>query len=114
MPFPMYKYTSFHIDPVNQGLYDPFTLGYGGWAFNMFGIPLSIMPEVVDSAGDHFGHLDASEILGLDPARIPISAVMADQSAAVFGSGCFDTGDTKITLGRERSQIMITGAKLLL
>ena len=36
-------------------MYDPFTLGYAGWVFNMFNIPLTMMPRIVDSAGDHFG-----------------------------------------------------------
>ena len=37
------------------GMYDPFTLGYASWVFTMFNIPLSMMPRIVDSAGDHFG-----------------------------------------------------------
>ena len=37
------------------GMYDPFTLDYAGWVFNLFNIPLSMMPRIVDSAGDHFG-----------------------------------------------------------
>ena len=36
-------------------MYDPFTLDYAGWVFSMFSIPLSMMPRIVDSAGDHFG-----------------------------------------------------------
>lgn len=53
------------------------------------------MPPVVDSAGDHFGSTHP-DILG---SSVPIRSVMADQSAAVFGSGCFYRGDTKMTLG---------------
>ena len=51
------------------------------------------MPTVVDSAGPQFGSLGA-DIFG---AEVPIAAVMADQSAAVFGSGCFNKGDTKVS-----------------
>ena len=36
-------------------MYDPFTLDYAGWVFSLFNIPLSTMPRIVDSAGDHFG-----------------------------------------------------------
>ena len=36
-------------------MYDPFTLDYASWVFNLFNIPLSMMPRIVDSAGDHFG-----------------------------------------------------------
>ena len=53
------------------------------------------MPEVVDCAGDHFTSTDV-EIVG---AEIPISACMADQSASVYGLGCFEPGDMKMTLG---------------
>ena len=43
----------------------------------------SMMPKVVSSSGDHFG-VTLSELLG---TPVPIQAVMADQSASVFGSG---------------------------
>jgi putative glycerol kinase 5 len=78
-----------------SGLYDPFSLDYAPWAFDMFGIPLHIMPKVVDDAGDHFGSIDAN-ILG---AEIAIKAVMADQSASVYGQCCFHPGQTKMSLG---------------
>ena len=53
------------------------------------------MPEVVDCAGDHFYSTDV-DIFGVE---IPISACMADQSASVYGLGCFKPGDMKVTLG---------------
>ena len=37
------------------GIYDPFTMDYASWVFNMFDIPMSMMPKIVDSCGDHFG-----------------------------------------------------------
>eukprot|EP00095_Tigriopus_kingsejongensis_P001848 maker-scaffold10_size831480-snap-gene-7.25 protein:Tk01848 transcript:maker-scaffold10_size831480-snap-gene-7.25-mRNA-1 annotation:"glycerol kinase 5" len=97
----LYKLTqgAHHFTDVGNasatGLYDPFTMQYGDWAFKLFGIPQHIMPEVVDSAGTHFGQVHES----LFGSSIPIRAVMADQSAAAFGSGCFELGDTKMTLG---------------
>ena len=36
---------------------------------------------------------------GLFGSPIPIKVVMADQSASVFGSGCYRTGFAKITMG---------------
>ena len=53
------------------------------------------MPEVVDDAGDHFGTISKT-ILG---AEIPIKCIMADQSASVFGLGCFKNGQLKMSLG---------------
>ena len=65
------------------GMYDPFTLQYASWMFTLFNIPISMMPRIVDSCGDHFG----STKQGLFGSSIPIKVVMADQSASVFGSG---------------------------
>lgn len=106
-----------HVSDIGNasatGLYDPFTLQYGGWAFKLFGLPMAMMPEVVDSAGDHFGTLDCDFTLGLQggPPPIPIRAVMADQSAGMFGSGCFSKGDTKMTLGTGSFLDVNTGDK---
>lgn len=95
----IYKLTGKHITEVSNiaatGLFDPFTLQYAGWAFNMFSIPMSIMPEVVDSCGDHFG---STKYEILDHA-VPIRAVLADQSASAFGSACYKPGSAKITMG---------------
>ena len=44
-------------------MYDPFTLDYASWVFNMFNIPLSMMPRIVDSAGDHFGSTKPGTLL---------------------------------------------------
>ncbi len=42
-----------------------------------------MMPKIVSSCGDHFG-VTLPEVLG---SPVPIQAVLADQSASVFGSG---------------------------
>ena len=80
---------------LSIGLYDPFGLEWAPWAFGLFGIPIHIMPDVVDDAGTHFGSVDKS-IFG---AEVAIRSVMADQSASVFGHGCFKQGQMKISLG---------------
>ena len=55
----LYKLTGKHVTEVSNiaatGIYDPFTMQYAGWVFNMFNIPMSMMPKIVDSCGDHFG-----------------------------------------------------------
>ena len=43
----------------------------------------NMMPKIVSSCGDHFG-VTLPEVLG---SPVPIQAVLADQSASVFGSG---------------------------
>ena len=67
----------------------------------MLGIPMSLAPPVVGSAGNHFGEVSGAPGLGLPSALdgATISAVLSDQSASLFGSGCLGRGDAKITLG---------------
>lgn len=36
------------------GFYDPFTMQWAGWGITMLKIPRAALPEVVDTAGDHF------------------------------------------------------------
>jgi len=95
----LYKLTGKHVTEASNiaatGIYDPFTMDYASWVFNMFDIPMSMMPKIVDSCGDHFGATKP----GLFGVSIPIKAVLADQSASVFGSGCNRVGSAKITMG---------------
>jgi glycerol kinase len=61
---------------------------------DLLGIPLDMLPEVKDS----------SEIVGYTEKRlfgreIPISGVVGDQQAALFGQGGFDEGIAKNTYG---------------
>lgn len=57
-------------------------------------LPQSILPEVLPSSA-LYGH---SELLG-EYTSIPITGVAGDQQAALFGSGCFQTGMAKNTYG---------------
>lgn len=59
-----------------------------------FGIPEESLPEVCDSNSD-FGFLDEI-VLG---EEIPITGILGDQQAALFGQNCFDFGEGKITYG---------------
>ncbi|KAK0177977.1 hypothetical protein PV328_001970 [Microctonus aethiopoides] len=94
----LYKLTGKHISDVScasaTGLYDPFTMCWGSWLMNLFKIPPSMFPEVVDTAGK-FGNTPV-DIFGVP---VPITCCMADQAASLFGSGCFQVGDVKVTMG---------------
>ncbi|CAG7831140.1 unnamed protein product [Allacma fusca] len=76
------------------GFFDPYVLGWADWALKMFSIPSSILPQVVPTVGDHFG--TCKIFRGIE---IPILCSIADQSASVFGSGLFNYGNVKVTLG---------------
>ena len=78
------------------------TLQWDEELLQRFGIPASVLPEVVSSAGV------AGTTRGMRslPDGIPIAGIAGDQQAALFGQGCFAPGDAKCTYG--------TGAFLLM
>lgn len=85
-------------------LYD---LRAGHWSAEMaamLNVPLSLMPEVRDCAGD-FGVTDAG-ILGHE---IPIRGVAGDQQAALMGQGCIRPGEMKATYGTGCFMLLNTG-----
>lgn len=72
---------------INKGVWSQPMLDY-------FGVPESVLPRVLDSAGS-FGEADA-EWFG---AAIPILGVAGDQQAALIGQACFEPGMVKSTYG---------------
>ncbi len=75
---------------------------------SLFNIPVSMLPEVMDSSDD-FGVIDAG-ILG---SEIPILAMAGDQQAALFGQACFESGMAKSTYGTGCFLMLNTGDKAL-
>ncbi len=74
----------------------------------LLNIPENILPKVLDSSSV-FGHT-AQGVAGL-PADIPITAVMGDQQAALYGQGCFKPGSVKNTYGTGCFMLLNTGSK---
>lgn len=72
----------------------------------LFDIPASLLPEVLDSAAA-FGVLDA-ELLG---AAIPVLGMAGDQQAALIGQACFAPGMVKSTYGTGCFMIQNTGSQ---
>jgi glycerol kinase len=75
------------------GLLDPFKLEWNPITMKPFGIPEYILPEVRETKADY------GKTTLFDVGDIPIKAVIADQQASLFGQGCFNYGDMKITNG---------------
>ena len=70
----------------------------------LFGVPLSMLPEARPSMGD-FGAVSAmGELKG-----VPVAAVAGDQQAALFGQCCFEPGMIKNTYGTGCFLVMHTG-----
>ena len=69
-------------------------MGWDDGLCSLFGVPASVLPEIVDNAGD-FG-ASAPEYFG---APIPLTGMVGDQQSATIGQGCLTHGDTKATYG---------------
>lgn len=73
------------------------------------GIPMCMLPEVKPSSCV-YGHM--AKITGIeDIAGVPIAGACGDQPSALFGQGCFETGQAKNTYGTGCFLLMNTGEK---
>ena len=104
------KGKSYFTDPSNASrtmLFNISTGKYDSELLKIFEIEEWMLPEVISSDGD-FGYTDES-IFG---RKIPISGVLGDQQAALFGQCCFKEGDLKVTYGTGGFLLINTGTKL--
>jgi glycerol kinase len=83
---------------LHNGDWDPDLLG-------LFEIPEAMLPEVLPSAG-FFGTCDAT-FLG---AEIPITGILGDQQAALYGQRCTAPGLAKCTYGTGCFLLQFTGS----
>ncbi len=99
-------------DPTNASrtmLYHIGDLAWSEYLLELFGVPRAILPDVRASSGD-FG-LARGSLLGL--ARdIPITGVAGDQQAALFGQGCWASGQGKNTYGTGAFLLLNTGMEI--
>ncbi len=78
------------------------TLDWDDELLAAMGVPRPMLPEIRPS----------SEVYGraVDPLDgIPISGILGDQQAALFGQACFDVGDAKNTYGTGCFMLLNTG-----
>ncbi|VAW19565.1 Glycerol kinase [hydrothermal vent metagenome] len=73
-------------------------------------IPSNILPKVQKS-GSNFG-ITMKGIAGLE-SGIPITAVLGDQQAALYGQGCFKKGSVKNTYGTGCFIVLNTGKNIV-
>jgi glycerol kinase len=84
--------------------------GHDGWdtdLCDMFGVPINILPEIVDCAGP-IGHTVA-ELFG---APIAITAMVGDQQSATIGQACLTPGQAKATFGTGAFILSQTGTQI--
>ncbi|MGE7959993.1 FGGY family carbohydrate kinase [Pseudomonas sp. NPDC089530] len=68
----------------------------------LFGVPLQALPQIRATVGD-FG------LIG----QTPISASVVDQQASLYGHGCRQPGDAKITFGTGAFALTVTGERII-
>ncbi len=98
-------------DPTNASRTLLFDIGRLTWdeeLADLFGVPMSTLPEVGVSSG-RLGTTAAGVVPGLG-VGVPISGIAGDQQAALFGQGCFRPGMTKNTYGTGSFVLMNLGA----
>jgi len=85
------------------------TLQWDKYLLQLFELPSSMFPELKFS-DEIFGQTDPSVVFG---ASLPISGLLGDSHAALFGQNCFIPGMAKATYGTGSSIMMNIGNKAL-
>jgi len=94
---------AYATDPSNASrtlLFDTASLAWSPELCDLFGVPAHTLPEVHPSAG----RIATVALDSLGPASavldgVPVSGILGDQQAALFGQACFDPGMAKVTYG---------------
>ena len=74
------------------------TLQWDAELCDLFGVPMACLPKIRPSTGP-FGRINGT----------PVTASLVDQQAALFGHGCTQPGDGKITFGTGAFALALTG-----
>ncbi len=88
-------------------LFNIHTLCWDEKLLELFGIPASMLPEVVPSSGI----AATCELPGWGAKSLPVAGIAGDQQAALFGQGCFESGQVKNTYGTGCFLLMNTGER---
>jgi len=104
----IYKLTGQHATDVTNAsrtmLMNLSTLDWDDSLLSAFGIPRSVLPEIVPSIGT-IGDVGAGGPL----AGVPLAGVLGDQQAALVGQACFAPGEAKCTYGTGAFVLLNTG-----
>lgn len=79
------------------------TMAWDDELCRLFGVPIEALPPIVPSAGHVIGTV----------GKIPLTASIVDQQAALYGHGCRNVGDAKITFGTGAFALAVTGKRIV-
>ncbi len=71
----------------------------------LFGVPIECLPRIVSNTGEFGGITGAAGVT-------PVTALIVDQQAALYGSGCRLPGETKMTFGTGAFGLTVTGSTI--
>lgn len=83
------------------------TLDYDEELLALWNIPRCMLPDIVDTSAIH------GYCVGLFDREIPITSIVGDQQASLFGQTCFEAGDIKNTYGTGCFLLMNTKEKII-
>ncbi|WP_322409654.1 glycerol kinase GlpK [Microbacterium invictum] len=84
------------------------TLSWREDILDIFGVPLSMMPEI-RSSSEVYGQAESSSLL----RETPIAGILGDQQAATFGQAAFEQGEAKNTYGTGNFIIFNTDTEIV-
>lgn len=109
----IWKLTGNHVTDVTNAsrtmLMNVSTLQWDAEICNRLGIPMGILPKIVDNAGK-FGRVKEDPAIPVALWGKQVTASAGDQQAALFGQACFTLGDTKNTYGTGCFALMNIGS----
>ncbi len=91
-------------------LFNIHTLNWDKELLELFDIPESMLPEIKDTSGI-FGNIDPHHFFN---HSCPISALVGDQQAALFGESCFEKSNVKNTYGTGGFILVNTGEEAVI
>ena len=93
--------------PMHQEPYlmDLETTDWCNELLELFEVPKNSLPKINDS----FSHFGETKNLDFLPDGIPITGILGDQQAALFGQGGIKPGDLKCTYGTGAFALINTG-----
>src|SRR3954451_3390370 len=100
-----------HITDVTNAsrtlMMDLETLDWHDEALDLMGVPRSMLPEI-KSSSEHYADAKGTAVGGR-----PLSGILGDQQAALFGQTCFEPGDAKNTYGTGSFLLVNTGEEIV-
>jgi glycerol kinase len=108
----LWKLTGRHAtDPTNASrtmLMDLDTLQWAPEIADEFGVPTSMLPEIMSSS-ETYATVTAGPLAG-----VPVAGILGDQQAATFGQACLSPGEAKNTYGTGNFLLLNTGTTKVL